>query len=82
MKNAPKFITIGEAAEILLLAGCTVKIEKDHKFEGCAHTVSVIIADGVVVAGGYRDGASWKLKAETIQDFADDYERSKENGSN
>ncbi len=63
------FISTGEAAEKLLFAGFSVKIEY-HKPQGCAFEQPCLVVDDVVaVALGFKDGASWKFKAEKIDDF-------------
>ena len=62
------FVNIGEAAEMLLVAGYAVKLDY------CGQQRCIDVNDSVTVVVGYRDGTNWKFKRETIQEFIDDHE--------
>ncbi len=68
--GTPSFITLGDAAAMLLGAGFTVKLGW-IQCAGFANKSRTLDVEAGVVAIGYRDGATWKFKTETIQDFID-----------
>lgn len=63
------FVSIGEAAEMLLVAGFKVQIENGSDVFN--HRMAICADDHIAVAWGFRDGTTWKFKAATIQEFID-----------
>jgi hypothetical protein len=69
-----RFITTGEAAEMLLGEGFAVTLTRNTG-NVPSSSAAQLEANGELVAHGYRDGTTWKFKREAVEDFIDSHHR-------